>query len=206
MKKNNAKVKIEQVVQAILYRLKTGCQRRELPVKQFFDVSYSWNSVCQHFARWSKENIWENVKVLIFEKHKTRLDLSSIQLDGSQSLAKRGGESVGYQFRRKAVTSNMLFLCDNNGIPLSCSKVIASNHHDMYDVENQIDTLLDDIKKSNIRTDYLFMNVEAGFDAENLRNYCLKEELFANIDFNRRNGATRQREELLDKDSYKKGL
>lgn len=48
-KKNNAKVLLLQVVDAILYWLKTGCQWRELPCKQFFEVEYSWNSVYQHF-------------------------------------------------------------------------------------------------------------------------------------------------------------
>ena len=37
---NNAKVKDYQVVAAILYRLKTGCQWRELPVKEFFRKHY----------------------------------------------------------------------------------------------------------------------------------------------------------------------
>ncbi|WP_107809983.1 transposase [Elizabethkingia sp. YR214] len=53
-KKNNAKVLLEQVVEAILHRLQKDCQWRELPVKQFFEVEYSWNSVYQHFARWNK--------------------------------------------------------------------------------------------------------------------------------------------------------
>jgi transposase len=204
LKKNNAKVKVEQVVEAILYRLKTGCQWRQLPVKQFFEEDYSWNSVYKHFARWSKDNIWDNIKAAIFEKHKKRLDLSSIQLDGSQSLAKRGGEGVGYQFRRKGTTSNMLFFCDNNGIPLSCSDVIAGNHHDVYDVENQLDKMLEDIKKSKIRTDYLFLNADAGFDTDNLRDCCKRNDLFANIDFNRRNGNISDREEILDKELYKR--
>lgn len=203
-KKNNAKVRVEQIMEAILYRLKTGCQWRELPTKQFFDVEYSWNSVYQHFARWCKEKVWEKIKVEIFEKYKRYLDLSSIQLDGSQSLAKRGGESVGYQFRRKGATSNMLFLCDNNGIPLSCSKVIPGNRHDVYDIENQLDKMLKEIKKSNIRTDGLFLNADAGFDAENLRKYCMVNDIFANIDFNKRNGNIWDREEILDAELYKR--
>lgn len=150
-------------MEAILYRLKTGCQWRELPVKQFFDVLYNWNGVYQHFTRWSKEDIWDNVKVTIFEKHKRRLDLSSILLDGSQSLTKRGGEGAGYQFRRKGTTSNLLLFCDNSRIPWSCSDVIPCNHHDVYYVENQWDKMLADIKKFNIRTDHLFLNAEVGF-------------------------------------------
>ncbi len=48
------------MVAAILYRLKTGCQWRELPIKQFFlEKKYSWQSVYFHFQKWSKDGSWE---------------------------------------------------------------------------------------------------------------------------------------------------
>lgn len=37
---DNTKVKVYQVVEAILYRLKTGCQWQQLPMKQFFRIKY----------------------------------------------------------------------------------------------------------------------------------------------------------------------
>jgi transposase len=132
---------LEDVVEAILYRLKTGCQWRELPLKQFFEVEYSWNSVYQHFARWSKNGSWETIKQKLLEKYKPLLDMSSIQLDGSHTLSKRGGENVGYQGRKKGKTSNMLFICDNHGLPLSCSEVISGNHHDVFEIEKQLDMM-----------------------------------------------------------------
>ena len=57
----NTKVKDYQVVMALLYRLKTGCQCRELPMKQFFRGKYSWQSVYYHFQKWSKNGSWEKV-------------------------------------------------------------------------------------------------------------------------------------------------
>lgn len=195
---------MEDVVEAILYRLKTGCQWRELPLKQFFEVEYSWNSVYQHFARWSKNGSWETIKQKLLEKYKPLLDMSSIQLDGSHTLSKRGGENVGYQGRKKGKTSNMLFICDNHGLPLSCSEVISGNHHDVFEIEKQLDMMLEDIKKSNILTDYLFINADAGFDAQELRNFCIKKDLFANIDFNKRNGNVSDREEIFDEKLYKR--
>jgi len=82
---------------AILYRLKTGCQWRELPMKQFFKQSYCWQSVYFHFQKWSKDGSWERAWHTILEKHKHLLDLSSIQLDGTHTPVKRGGEACGYQ-------------------------------------------------------------------------------------------------------------
>lgn len=43
-------VPINEIVDAIFHRLKTGCQWRELPTKQFFSGKVlSWNSVYHHF-------------------------------------------------------------------------------------------------------------------------------------------------------------
>jgi hypothetical protein len=55
---NNTRVKDYQVVMAILYRLKTGCQWRELPMKEFIRGRYSWQSVYYHFQKWSKDGSW----------------------------------------------------------------------------------------------------------------------------------------------------
>jgi hypothetical protein len=42
-----------------------------------------------------------------------RQDLSSIQLDGSHTLAKNGGAAISYQGRKAGRTTNALFLADN---------------------------------------------------------------------------------------------
>jgi transposase len=48
---SNTKVKLYQVVKAILYRLKMGCQWQQIPLKQFFRTKYSWNSVYSHYRK-----------------------------------------------------------------------------------------------------------------------------------------------------------
>lgn len=41
---------LKDIVSAILYRLKTGCQWRQLPVKQFFSHEIlTWQGVYYHF-------------------------------------------------------------------------------------------------------------------------------------------------------------
>ena len=45
------------------------------------------------------------------------MDLSSIQFDGTHTPAKRGGESVAYQGRKKNETTNTLIITDSQGIP-----------------------------------------------------------------------------------------
>lgn len=189
------------MIAAILYRLKTGCQWRELPMKQFFRTSYKWQSVYYHFQRWSKDGSWENVWNKLLQKHKTILDLSSIQLDGSHTPSKRGGEAVAYQGRKKCKTSNLLILTDSQGVPLMCGDPEEGNHNDAYNLENSVEKMLQEMRHSTIATEGLFLNADSGFDTTEFRNYCFRNEIIANIDQNKRNGNTA--DHLFDDVLYK---
>jgi transposase len=189
------------VIQAIIYRLKTGCQWRQLPMKEFFRTSYRWQSVYYHFQKWSKDGSWEKVWQTLLEKYKYLLDMSSVQLDGTHTSVKRGGKAVGYQGRKKNKTTNMLILTDSKGIPLACSDPIAGNHHDSYELVKHVEQMRIAIESSQISTDGLFLNADAGFDTKEFRGYCNQHEIIGNIDQNKRNGE--QNEYLLDELLYK---
>ena len=77
-------------------------------MKQFFRTKYSWNSVYHHFQKWSKHGSWERAWSALLQKYRGVLDMSSVQLDGTHTPAKRGGQAVGYQGRKKCRTSNGL--------------------------------------------------------------------------------------------------
>lgn len=198
---NNTKVKLYQVVEAILYRLKTGCQWRQLPMKQFFRCSYKWESVYYHFQKWCKDGSWQKVWQVVLNKHKNLLDMSSIQLDGTHTPTKRGGEAVAYQGRKKSKTSNMIILTDSQGIPLCCSEPLSGNHNDAYNLSNNFRSMLSEIHSSGISTDGLFLNADAGFDSEDFRKCCFQNEIIDNIDKNQRNGSSQDHyfDELLYK-------
>lgn len=181
-------MKLYQVIKAIIYRLKTGCQWRELPLKQFFRVKYSWNSVYSHYRKWCKDGCWQKLWQSLLEKYSSLLDMSSVQLDGTHTPAKRGGEAVAYQGRKKCKTSNMLILSDKNGIPIACSNPIAGNHNDAYNLVSNFEKMQKHLASSNIRIDGLFLNADAGFDTKEFRNHCYKIDIIGNIDNNNRNG------------------
>ena len=177
------------IINAILYKLKTGCQWRQLPMKSLFGYrKYSWKSVYHHFRKWAKEGFWLQLWQKLLSKHKHLLDLSSIQLDGSHSMAKRGGEQVAYQGRKKGKTTNMLILTDAQGIPVSSSKAIAGNHNDAFELTTHFEFMLADMRKAKLNTEDLFMNADAGFDTEEFRETCYKNNIMGNIAKNKRNG------------------
>lgn len=183
----NVKVKQYQVIKAILHKLKIGCQWRELPMKQFFRTGYKYGSVYHHFQKWSKDFSWERMWIELLKKHKTLLDMSSVQLDGTHTPSKRGSQAVDYQARKKCKTRNMLILTDSQGIPIAASDPIAGNHNDAYELKEYVKTMLENIEKSDINTDGLFLNADAGFDTKEFREYCVSKDI-VNIAINPRNG------------------
>lgn len=188
-------------MEAILYRLKTGCQWRELPMKQFFRVRYKWQSVYYHFRKWVKDGSFLAMWNQLLEKHKAILDMSSIQLDGTHTPSKRGGEAVEYQGRKKCRTSNMLILVDNQGIPLACSDAISGNHNDSYELKENVQQMFESIEASHITVDGLFLNADSGFDSKELRDYCDSKGVVDNIAINPRNGSNQ--DYLIDDLLYK---
>lgn len=191
------------IVSAILYRLKTGCQWRELPIELFFKEGYTYQSIHYHFSKWSADGSWERVWVCLLEKFKNHLDMSSVQLDASQTRVQRGGQGVGFQGRKADQTSNILFLSDNQGIILGFSEAFSGNHHDVYDFEKHFLEILAYLEKADIATEGLFLNADAGFDTEECRKVCQKQEMIANIPYNPRKGQ-KDRFEIFDELLHKR--
>jgi transposase len=52
--------------------------------------------------------------------------------------------------------------------------------------------------QSQIKTNGLFLNADAGFDSEDFREICFTKDIIANIDFNKRNSKDTDNQPLLD--------
>jgi len=198
------KVPLWRIIKAIIYRLKTGCQWREIPIGAFCSsILITWNSIYYHFRKWSKDGSWKFMWTKLLELNKSQLDMSSVQLDGSHTPAKRGGEAVAYQNRKKSKTTNALFLTDKQEIPIAMSDPIDGNHNDLFEIEKFFLKMLEDIKQSQIKINGLFLNADAGFDSQAFRELCFSKEIIANIDFNKRNSKNTDNQPLLDDQLYK---
>ena len=138
------------IVQLILYRLKTGCQWRFIPIKTYISGSYSWQSVFHHFNKWSKDGSWERAWSNQLRAKRSTLALRTIQLDGSQTYCKRGGEAVGYQGRRRGMTSNSLFISDEKGVILAISQPQSGNHHDSFGIATHFEGFMVQFKRIGI--------------------------------------------------------
>jgi len=181
-------VPLVEIVKIILYRLKTGCQWRELPTKEFFSTTVlSWNSVFYYYNKWSKDDCWKRVWIHILKSNLKYLDLSSIEFDGSHTPAKNGGDAVGYQGRKACNTTNALFISDSQGVMLAMSTPQQGQHHDLFQIQQLFEEICSLLKEAAINLKDLFLNADPGFDSIEFRQACQKEEMIPNVKPNPRN-------------------
>ena len=195
---------LTEVVNCILYKLKTGCQWHLLPVKSLFsEVVLSYKTVFGHFRKWCKDGSWKQAWINLLCCKKSYIDLSSVSIYGSHTTALRGGEAVAYQGRKKRKTTNALYFTDSQGLPLAMSSPVAGNHHDLYQIETSLQALFEPLYKAEISLDGLFVNADLGFYCKAFRETCLREGIFPNIYFNYRNGNNNDKYYILDELLYK---
>ena len=186
----STQVEFWEFLNAIIYKLKTGTQWHLLLINSLISSAKISNStVCHHDREWCKDGSWQRVWTKFLSQFKSLLDLSTAPLDGTHSLAKKGGEAVGYLGRKKAKTSNVLCITDKNGLIVARRKPIGGNHHNLFQIEQQLATILAQLKAASISTEGLFLNADAGFDAENFRQLHKKEGIKLNVAQNKRNGS-----------------
>lgn len=161
-------VPIVEIVECILYRLKTGCQWREVPTKQFFTAKVlKWGAVFYYFNKWSRAGCWKKIWVNLLKANLQYLDLSSAEFDGSHTPAKNGGDAVGYQGRKATNTTNALFFSDNQGVILAMStpqegQHRAANRHDLYQIQELFEEICSLLKQAGINLKGLFLNADPG--------------------------------------------
>lgn len=174
----------------ILYKLHTGCQWSKVPIDKgegSDEGELSWWGIYYHFRKWSKDGSLERVfKASIFTIQED-LDLSEVNLDGSHTIAKKGGESVVYQGRKKAKTCNLLPLTEACGFVIGLCHLLPGNHNDSYNLKPALAKTFKDIKRSGLDIHAAFFNADAGFDTKDARKVCFNHGLIPNIPENVRN-------------------
>jgi transposase len=184
------KAPLYEIVNAILYKLKTGIQWEFLPVESLFENEIlHYKTVFGHYRKWCELDVWKSCWIELLKANKSKLDLSSGDLDGSHTTALRGGQQVGYQGRKKRKTTNAIYLTDRQGLPIAMSEPVSGNHNDLFDIEVQFEQVMGTLEEAEISVDGLFINADAGFDSLKLRDKCEAKGVIANICPNKRNGS-----------------
>lgn len=139
------------------------------------------------------------------EAIKSFLNLEELNMDGTHTIAKKGGESAAYQGRKKAKTTNIIPISDKNGYPVASTDIIAGNHNDAYELENNLRELFKDMKKRNLPISGAYFNADSAFDTKAARKVCFNYGLIPNIAENRRGRKKNKRgpKRLFNEEIYK---
>lgn len=175
----------------VLYWLHTGCQWEQLPIAKRGDdptrAEISYHSIYYHYRKWSRDGSWEGVWQQSIVWIRDRLDLRVLNLDGTHTIAKKGGESVAYQGRKRAKTSNILPILDAHGFAVGTTAIVAGNHHDAVNLKPNLQFLFRALKQLGLVIDGSFFNADMAFDTKAARKVCFNHGVIPNIPENQRN-------------------
>ena len=204
------KIPLFKIFNYVLYRLHTGCQWYQLPIVSEPDnpdkKEISYDAVYYHFRKWSRDGslrrVWEHSIMTISPD----LNLSEINLDGSHVIAKKGGEAVAYQGRKKAKTTNILPMTDATGFIVASTGLIAGNHNDAYHLKPHLQKAFKALKRLGLEISGAYFNADKAFDTKAARKTCFNHGLIPNIDENTRNrqSTKRGRKRFFNKEVYKR--
>lgn len=191
-----SKIPLYKIFNYILYVLYTGCQWAQVPIDPDPEdptrKELSHDAVYYHFRKWSRDGSLLRVWHQSIVTNKDRVDLSVLHLDGTHTLAKKGGESVAYQGRKKAKTSNILPIIDKTGAILASTGIIAGNHHDAYDLKPHLQQAFKAMKRLGLSIQGAYFNADSAFDTREARQVCFKHHVIPNIAENPRNRKRRK--------------
>jgi transposase len=166
----------------------------------------SWQAVYYHFRKWSADGSLEKVWQASVQTVQNDLDVSQLNLDGSHAIAKKGGESVAYQARKRAKTSNILPITDAHGFIVASTGIIAGNHNDAFNLKVHLQAAFKGMKRLGLTITGAFFNADSAFDTRAARKVCFNHGVIPNIAENRRNrkAPKRGRKRLFNADIYKR--
>jgi transposase len=165
----------------------------------------SYHAVYHHYRKWSGDGslarVFEHGIVCI----QAQLDTHHLNLDGSHAPAKKGGEAVAYQGRKKTKTSNVLPITDANGFILATTGIIAGNHNDAFELKDNIRAAFKFIKGLGIPIAGSYFNADTAFDTKAARKVCFNHQFIPNIVENTRSRKKpkRGRKRLFNPEVYK---
>jgi transposase len=192
------------VFNLILWVLYTGMQWKCLPVPRTAagKARIHYTTIYRVFAKWSDDgSLYQafiaSVKHLATHGH---LDLSILHGDGTNTVAKKGGDGIGYSGHKHQKGEKILAIIDNNGFVLAPVPVVPVNEADTVLLPEGLNALKRVAKLTDLEIDGSYLNLDGGFDSRHNRKAIFNAGFIPNIKENPRNRKTlkRGRKRLFD--------
>jgi hypothetical protein len=167
------KLGYHRVFNLILWMLYTGMQWKCLPVPRAGDGTalIRYTTIYKVFARWCDDGSLErafiaNVRHLAAHSH---LDLSILHGNGSNTVAKKGGDGIGYFGHKHQKGEKVLAIVENNDFVLTPLPVAPVNEADTVLLPNGLNALKRVARPADLEIEGAYLNLDGGFDSRRNR-------------------------------------
>ncbi len=199
MPKRGPKCKLgyHRVFNLILWLLYTGMQWKCLPVPKDRDGNPEIHdtTVYKVFAKWADDGSLEHAfiaSVGYLSEH-NQLDLRVLHGDGTNTVAKKGGDGIGYSGYKHQKGEKVIAIIDNNGYVLAPLPVAPVNEADTVLLPEGLKALKRVAKQTGLDLDKAYLNLDGGFDSARNRKAIFNAGLIPNVKENPGNRKTTKR-------------
>ena len=193
MPKRGPKCKLgyHRLFNLILWVLYTGMQWKGLPVPKDHHgtAEIHYTTVYKVFARWSDDGSLEHAFIASvghLSEH-NQLDLSVLHGDGTNTVAKKGGDGIGYSGHKHQKGEKVLAIIENNGYVLAPLPVAPVNEADTVLLPEGLKALKRVAKLTGLGLKGSYLNLDGGFDSTSNRKAIFNAGMMPNIKENPRN-------------------
>jgi transposase len=185
------KLGYHRVFNLILWVLYTGMQWKCLPVPRTVDgkAQIHYTTIYRVFAKWTDDGSLKQAfiaSVRHLASHR-QLDLSILHGDGTNTVAKKGGDGIGYSGHKHQKGEKIIAIIDNNGFVLAPIPVARVNESDTVLLPDGLNELKRMARLTDLKIDGSYLNLDGGFDSRYNRKAIFNAGLIPNIKENPRN-------------------
>jgi transposase len=186
-----------RVFNLILWVLYTGMQWKCLPVPTDRDgkAEIHYTTVYKVFAKWADDGSLEHAFIgsVGYLSDHNRLDLSVLHGDGSNTVAKKGGDGIGFSGYKHQKGEKVIAIIDNHGYVLAPLPVAPVNEADTVLLPEGLRALKRVAKRVGLALNKAYLNLDGGFDSKSNRKVIFNAGMIPNINENPRNRKTTKR-------------
>jgi transposase len=191
------KLGYHRVFNLILSLLYTGMQWKCLPVPTdtHGKPAIHYTTVYKVFAKWSDDGSLEHAFIASVQHlaDHNHLDLRILHGDGTNTVAKKGGDGIGYSGHKHQKGEKVLAIIDNNGYVLAPLPVAPVHTADTVLFPEGLKALKRVAKLTGLDLKGAYLNLDGGFDSQSNRKAIFNAGLIPNIKENPRNRKTPKR-------------
>jgi transposase len=206
MPKRGPKCKLgyHRLFNLILWVLYTGMQWKCLPLPKdpHGKAQIHYTTVYKAFAKWSDDGSLEHAFIASVGHlaHHQQLDLSVLHGDGTNTVAKKGGDGIGYSGYKHQKGEKVIAILENHGYILAPLPVAPVNEADTVLLPEALKALKRVARLTGLNLHRSHLNLDGGFDSKANRKAIFNARLIPNIPENPRNRkrTKRGRKRLFD--------